>query len=1099
MKHQQMIKNRYSIHDRIGQGGMGTVYRGLDTKSKEAVAVKHLKSDVMRANPEILKRFQREGELLRQLNHPNIVHLLDFVEEDDQHYMVLEFVGGGSLADLLRDYSQLSINQVLHIALDICDALTRAHHLGIIHRDLKPSNVLLSTDGRPLLSDFGVAHANDAEQITQTGAVIGTSAYLAPESLAGHPPDERSDIWAFGILLFQLLTGHTPYPSKRSVAELFSAILHDPIPDITQYRPDAPIALVQLLYAMLEKDHEKRIGSTRQIGATLESILSGTPPASLAMVVDHDLDETMTIDLNTTSTDSSINLPTPSTPFVGRDVELEEIRVKIAAAECRLLTLVGAGGMGKTRLAIQTAKDTSGLFPDGVHFVALASVDSADLIVSAIASSVGFAFFGDESPLNQLLAYLREKQLLLVMDNFEHLTGGATILSNILENAANVKIIVTSRERLNLQGEWVHAVAGMHYPETPTETDLDSYSAVKLFEQGATRVQPDFSLKAHLPDVLRIIDLVGGTPLGVELATAWLRFLPPSEIADEIEKSFDFLESSLRNVPERQRSMRAVFEYSWELMTDDERAALARLSIFAGGFNRDAACSVADTSLRILSALVDKSLLSVSRTGRYTMHTLVKTYAEEKLKAVEGEIRRLREKHVQYFAHRLEQIFPMEGIAEENQFDIQLLATDMDNVRAMWRWAVEMNMYSEIRRVLRLLWISFEMRGLVQEAAETFKFAADHLQTQAASPQRDNSLAFLLTVCAWYLQRTGDYTVARDVVHKAVGLAEQHDDTEALAFGLAVQGYVHQYISDYDTVIQSSQAAYELFKSLNSQWGMALSIGTLGYVNFILGDYATAERNMNEGLSLSKSMGHLFGQAYSASNLGELYMQLGKYEKAQALFDEANHKFGKLDYQWGQAVVINNLGELARLKDDQNAARDYFMQAYDIYQGLGNSWGVAQSLTKLGRVENRCDKCMAAEHFLEQALILHRDLQNASGIITTLTYLGDASIGVGKYAEADRYFEEALQLATPKSAEPQLLDIIAGYASLWAKNGDAERALEAYSLVAHHSATDYETRLMATHQLDNFRSNQMVLEFDEVVERGKQVSLQSIVPTILAG
>ena len=1094
MKLEQSIADRYSIHERIGQGGMGTVYRGLDKKNKKPVAVKHLKSDVVRGNPENLKRFQREGDLLRELNHPNIVHLIDFVEEDDQHFIVLEYVGGGSLADLLRDKSLLSVNQVLQIALDLSDALTRAHHLNIIHRDIKPSNILMSSDGRPLLSDFGIAHANNTEQITQTGAVIGTSAYLPPEALAGHPPDEKADVWAFGVLIYQMLTGHTPYNAKQSLAELFASILNDPVPEITQYREDVPIALVQLLHAMLEKDPKKRIGSTRQIGATIESIMTGTPPTALVRAVD-DLDVTMTIDSHT-PTDSSINLPTPSTPFVGRDDERDEIGAKITSPDIRLLTLVGAGGMGKTRLAIQTAKDNASHFAGGVHFVELAPVDNVDLVVSAIASSVGYAFFGDDSPLNQLTAFLRDKEMLLVMDNFEHLTSGASVVSDILAAAPQVKVLVTSRERLNLQGESLHAVTGMQFPDTDTATDIDGYSAIKLFLQGATRVQPDFSLSEHLPDILRIINLVDGTPLGIELATAWLRLLPPSEIADEIESSFDFLESTLRNVPERHRSIRAVFEYSWELMTDDERAALARLSIFAGSFTRDAACNVADTSLRILSMLVDKSLLSVSRTGRYTMHTLVKTYADEKLRAVEGETQRLRRNHVVYYAGRMAQIFPVEGVAEEHQLDLQLLALDIDNIRAMWHWAVDMNMFAELRSMFRMMWMFYEMQGLVTEALEMLSYAMDKLNVQSPSQERDHALIVVLAGRAWNMQRAGKYQLAVETAQKAVALGRQSDDVEALAFALSAEGYIQQYVNDFEAGMRLSQEASQLFESINSYWGKALSVGTMGYISFILGDYDTAERYMTEGVELSKYMGNLFGQAYSASNLGELCLQCGDFERAKALFEGANHKFEKLGYRWGQALTLNNLGKLARLQYKPHEAHQFYSKALAIYQELGNTWGIAQTLTQLGRVSNNCMRCDEASHYLQEALRLHRDLNNASGIITTLTYLGYAAIGVQDFDTATQYLEEALKLAASSNAEPRVLDVVAGYAAMWASNGETERALEALSLVIHHHATDHEARAAAQEQLEVYRGELVDWLYDEAILRGKNAQLRDTVSAL---
>jgi serine/threonine protein kinase/tetratricopeptide (TPR) repeat protein len=279
-----LVAGHYQQETLIGHGGMGDVYRGTDTLTMQLVAIKRLHQDIVRENPDIVDRFRREGEALRQLNHPNIVKLLDAVEEGANQYLVMEYVGGGSLRDLLDEQSRLPMEAVLNIALDLADALTRAHRMNIIHRDIKPDNVLLAEDGTPRLTDFGVARLGNRSRLTQTGSVIGTYAYLSPEACNGLELDERADIWSFGVMLFEMLTGRVPF-QETSTAAILTAILTKPAPDLQRLRPGAPPALIDLIYRMLEKDRDRRVSSVRLIGAELEAIIRGldTPLRDLVL------------------------------------------------------------------------------------------------------------------------------------------------------------------------------------------------------------------------------------------------------------------------------------------------------------------------------------------------------------------------------------------------------------------------------------------------------------------------------------------------------------------------------------------------------------------------------------------------------------------------------------------------------------------------------------------------------------------------------------------------------------------------------------------------------------------------------------------------
>lgn len=266
-----LIKGRYQVGSIIGGGGMGDVYIGTDTLTGETVAIKQLRFEMAGSMPQMVERFMREGEALRRLNHPNIVKVLATIDEDRQHYIIMEYVSGGSLAKLLEQAPQLPIQRVVSIGLELSDALSRAHHLQILHRDIKPANILLAEDGTPRLTDFGLARIGQMPGLTETGSILGTLYYLSPEAVENRVVNERSDIWSFGVVLYEMLTGQLPYQGETPF-EVVWAIKNQPLPIMENLRSGIPPALANLIRRMLRKDNPARIDSVRQVGVELESI-----------------------------------------------------------------------------------------------------------------------------------------------------------------------------------------------------------------------------------------------------------------------------------------------------------------------------------------------------------------------------------------------------------------------------------------------------------------------------------------------------------------------------------------------------------------------------------------------------------------------------------------------------------------------------------------------------------------------------------------------------------------------------------------------------------------------------------------------------------
>ncbi len=346
------------------------------------------------------------------------------------------------------------------------------------------------------------------------------------------------------------------------------------------------------------------------------------------------------------------NLPTQPTSFIGRGPEVAKIIELLADPDCRLLTLVGTGGIGKTRLAIGAATKMVDAFAYGVYFVPLQSIQSTDFLISAVADAIKLPLSGQQDPQIQLFNHLDNKEMLLVLDNFEQLLdkGGAQLLVNILKAGSSVKLLVTSREVLNLQEEWLYPIHGLPVPDNVQTQNPEIYGAVQLFVERARQVQRDFSLADESEQVIRICQLVEGMPLAIELAASWTKVLSCANIAAEIQRNINFLSTSLRDVPERHRSMEAVCEQSWQLLPAEERRVFKRMSVFRGGFRREAAQAVAGASLSGLLRLVDKSLLRREASGRYAIHELLRQYAEEQLAQTSSEeIANTRELHCTYY------------------------------------------------------------------------------------------------------------------------------------------------------------------------------------------------------------------------------------------------------------------------------------------------------------------------------------------------------------------------------------------------------------------------------------------------------------------
>lgn len=625
-------------------------------------------------------------------------------------------------------------------------------------------------------------------------------------------------------------------------------------------------------------------------------------------------------------------LPPQPGPLIGRECELAALAALLVDPACRLVTLVGPGGIGKTRLGIQAAADRREHFADGVAFVALDPLRSPDLLAPAIADALALPLQSQHDPREHLLDALREREVLLVLDNFEHLLDGAALVAAILSRAPGVKLIVTSRERLNLRGEWVVAVEGLGVPTEGVDGGIDTYDAVRLFVECARKVRAQFAPEpAEWRHVAHICRLVGGMPLGIELAAAWVPVLPCAAIAREIAGNLDFLAMAPRDAPERHRNMRAVFDHSWRLLAEHQRDAFRRLTVFRGGFGPGAAAAVAAASLFTLSALLGKSFLRRTPAGRYEIHELLRQYGAGWLDADPEEARGARDRHCAYY---LEFVARREGQlrGREQQAALDAIDAELENVRAAWLRAMEEGHAALIARAAEGLWLYFTGRGRIWEGEAAFARAVATLEATAntataVGTPREVALGMALARQASYQFRLGAYRSARALLERSVALFRRLDAPRELGFSLNLLAATTHLEGDYAEEQRLLRESLALLSAAGDRWCAAYSLNDLGLVTHLLGDTDGAQRLAWESRAIFEEFGDRRGIAFALNTLGEIAAHRGNYTEAELLHRESLALRRAINDCWGIAYSLNQLGIVAHLAHAGDEARRRFLEA----------------------------------------------------------------------------------------------------------------------------------------------------------------------------
>lgn len=756
------------------------------------------------------------------------------------------------------------------------------------------------------------------------------------------------------------------------------------------------------------------------------------------------------------------NLPTQSSTFIGRDKELEQLREMLADPQRRLLTVIGPGGIGKTRIALQTAVDRIEQFSGGTYFVPLAALDSPDLVIPAIADAIGLNFYTHEEPKIQLLRYLEGREMLLVLDNFEHLIDAAEMIPELLDGASKLKILVTSRERLNLRGELTYGLDGLLFPP-PGHDHPESFDAFRLFLERVRLRNPSFEpTEDDHRHIAVLCHLVEGIPLALELAAAWVPLLPCEEVVEEIRQSLDFLDASLRDIPQRHRNLRAVFEYSWALILKEEKIAFQSLSVFKNGFSRRAARQVAQVSLHHLRALTDKSLIKQTGRDRFTVHELLRQFGEEKLRDDNAHYGDIRGRHCDYYTRFLgERRAALRG--DHLKQTLEEIHEELENLRFAWTWALEQGNLAALDRAVEEWIIFFEVRSRLLEGDVHFRATAEHLEKIAAPTPEDEILRARL-----------------------------------LAMVLGAMGLFRVYMARYGEADHAARRALEALAPHDLPMEKGYCRYVMSCVHQGQGRYDAAEEEILAGIAELEKVEDPYRLINARGNLGNLYSWLGRFEEARALYEETVESCGRIGNTWVARICQMLLAELLIERGEHEKARGYYESSLTYFRDLGDLRWAAYCLAGLTRLFLASGNTTRGREAAQEGLRIADEIHDLRKQTECLTLLARLESQAGAPEAAQRLLLDALGRGATDRTTPEMLEALLALVEA-ERFPDPERAAEILHRALNHpalkrNAGTYGERLLTE------RTGRLAAEAVAAARRrGEALDPADLVRQILAG
>jgi predicted ATPase/DNA-binding CsgD family transcriptional regulator len=1003
----------YRLLRLLGRGGFADVYLGEHAYLNKPAALKvlHLRLDEQDA-----AQFLREAQTLAGLDHPHIVRVLDFAVQDGMPFLVMGYAVGGTLRTRHPAGTRVPLEQILAYVSQVASALQYAHHQRLIHRDVKPENMLLDAREQVLLADFGLAlltPARSASTQAMDPSMAGTAPYLAPEQVQGQPRP-ASDQYALGVVVYEWLCGQRPF--RGTPIEVALQHVSAPPPPLHEQLPDLSPAVAEVVMRALAKEPELRFPSVQDFAIALQRACYEAvspharpvaPPAPAEHVQEQPTSEPLSAPApgpsperewqrdtaqSTARPGPMWKMPTPFTPLVGREQDVEAVCALLERPEIRLVTLLGTGGIGKTRLSIAGATALRESFTDGVCFVELAPISNPDLVMPTIAHELGIQERGAQPLVEQVKAALRDKQFLLVLDNFEQVVTAAPQVVDLLAACSKLKVVVTSRAALHLQGEQQVPVPPLALPDLKQLADLEvlaQYAAVALFLQRAQAVKPDFQMttvNAHA--IAEACVRLDGLPLAIELAAARIRLLPPQALLVRLSQRFRVLTSGTRNLPARQQTLRNTLQWSYDLLDTGEQQFFRRLAIFVGGCSLEAAealCrGLGDLStdvLNVMASLLDKCFVQqVEQAGNEPWFMMLETMREFGLEALaaSGEMEATRQTHAAYYLALAEEAEPAwEGPLQAMWSE--RLEREHDNLRAAMQWSLErgeagqgMELALRLGGALRRFW---QVRGYLGEGR-----------------------TFLEQVLA---RSQGDVTTAR-------------------VKALIALGHLAVVRGDYKRVEAACKESLALCQQLGNRADSARSLYLLGWVTWMKGDLAAARSLLEQTVALFRQVGDKIGIAWSLMHLAITVGRQGDYSKGRVLFEENLARQRELGNKRGIAFSLCMFAQmLVDCQHDSATVRSLPEEGLALFREIGDKWGIATAFMLLGQVAFQQGDLPTASSLAEESVRLCKEVGHrwdtgrpiaifASQAVTVLAKVADIQ---HDQVRARTLFKESLDIA----------------------------------------------------------------------------------------
>lgn len=970
------IHSRYPIVRELGRGGMGVVYLAEDLQLDRPVALKFLSAKL--AEDSVARSLlQAEARASARLDHPNVGTVFELGQTNEGRlFIAMAYYEGHTLRERL-ERGPLNREEAVGFARQIAQGLSAAHKQGLVHRDIKPGNLLVTTSSLLKIVDFGLAERADPER-TRPAHAMGSVAYMSPEQARGEAVDDRTDLWSLGVVLYEMLTGRRPFTGDSPLALLYS-ILHDS-PDPPGELECTP-ALQRILERALAKDPAARYQEAEELLADLHALGHETRARRVA-------------------------LPTYLTGFVGRGRDMAQGSAILRSA--RLVTMTGAPGTGKTRLASRLAAELEPEFRDGVVFVALAALTDPALVASAVAQGLGVRTNGARPILEDITAYLRDRHLLLVLDNFEQVLQAAEEVRRLVSACAQLTVLVTSRAALRLSGEREFPIPPLGLPDAAAHESVDvlASEAVALFVQRAVAADLGFGLSAqNATAVAEICRRLDGLPLAIELAAARVKVLPPRAMLARLERRLHLLKGGARDLPSRHQTLRQAIGWSYELLEPDEQMLLRRLSVFVGGHTLEAAevtagstlssgADVGDTGatdlvgqltqalgvvpdrvLEGLASLVDKNLLRQETQSdgepRFAMLETIREFALERLAAAGEEIE----------ARRAQRDYYVELIdgasahpAEPQQIDwLDQLAREHDNLLLAFEWSLGAGEPEPAERLAVGLWRFWLVRGHLTAGRD--RLSRLLRLTPAHSLRRPR----LLTAAGTLAHNQGDHAAARAYYQESLALSRVLGDEAAVAGTLNDLGWLAWRQGEYQTARALSEEALGLHRQLGDRQGTAHALNNLGWIAQHQGDYDLAASFHRDCLLLREQAGDTRGMGFSLTGLGRATLGQGALADAVSLLDRACDLLRQVGERQLLSFAVTIRALTRREEGDLRTALGELDASLRTFREIGDRYGAAFALNTAAIVWHDLGGYDRADAAAQEALALTLEIDDRWG------------------------------------------------------------------------------------------------------------------------